>query len=138
MATRILLLFLILPALEIYLFLLVGEVLGLLNSVIILLVLSSIGGLILRIQGLRLLMEVQAMMARGELPAAALVEGVLLAVGGILLLTPGFLTDLLALALLLPLTRRPLGRWALTLLEKRLVVSSQPGPSDKGPTIIDV
>lgn len=77
---------------------------------------TGVGGAALaRHQGMRVLRELQERMGRGELPGRALMDGVLIMVGGALLLTPGFLTDLVGFSLLFPMTRvgyrRMLGRW---------------------------
>jgi UPF0716 protein FxsA len=68
-------------------------------------------------------------MARGEAPAIEMFEGVLLLVGALLLLTPGFLTDLLGFACLVPLTRRALAFWLL----KRVAVVTPGGAPGNAP-----
>jgi len=66
-------------------------------------------------------------LARGETPAIEMFEGVLLLVGALLLLTPGFITDLLGFVCLIPITRRALAFWAL----KRFTVVTPAGPGQK-------
>jgi len=82
-----------------------------------------IGAALARHQGLATLQRLQATMARGEAPAIEMVEGVLLLVGALLLLTPGFFTDALGFACLLPPTRRLLSLWLL----KRFMVITPAG-----------
>src|SRR5262249_218608 len=65
-----------------------------------------IGASLVRRQGLAVLRTIRATMARGEFPAHSLVDGALVLVGGTLLLTPGFLTDVAGFTLLVPWTRR--------------------------------
>ena len=82
-----------------------------------------------RMQGLATLQRLQATLARGETPAIEMFEGVLLFVGALLLLTPGFITDLIGFACLIPVTRRALAWWAL----KRFTVVTPGGPGRKPP-----
>lgn len=102
----LLLLFLSIPAIEIYLFVRVGESIGALPTIFIVVFTAIFGVALLRWQGLVTLTRVQTAMARGELPALALLEGALLLVAGTLLLTPGFLTDTIGFVLLIPPLRR--------------------------------
>lgn len=100
------LLFLSIPIIEIYLLIQVGEVIGALPTIFIVVFTAVLGVALLRWQGLVTLTRVQAALARGELPAQALLEGALLLVAGALLLTPGFFTDAIGFALLISPLRR--------------------------------
>lgn len=106
----LLLLFIVVPMAEIYVMIAVGREIGAFNTIVALVVIAAAGSWLLRYQGLRTLAEVQAALARGEPPAAALIDGLVLILAGALLLAPGFLTDLLAFLCLLPPVRRALGR----------------------------
>lgn len=101
----LLLLFTVVPALEIALFLRVGGVLGVPGSVGLVLLTGIVGASLARAQGLAVLLRVQQTLGRGELPSRDLLDGALVLVGGVLLLTPGFLTDCVGLSLLLPPSR---------------------------------
>ncbi|PWC32251.1 FxsA family protein [Azospirillum sp. TSO35-2] len=108
-----LLLILLLPILEIVGFIQVGDWIGA-GPTIGLLALSALVGMILvRHQGLGSLTRAQAAAARGEAPIGTVLDGFCAVFAGILLIIPGFLTDLLGLALLVPPLRRGLGRWLL-------------------------
>lgn len=120
----LLLLFLLVPLVEIYLLIKIGGVIGALPTVVLVVLTAVLGAALARYQGLATLQRLQATMARGEAPAIEMFEGVLLLVGALLLLTPGFLTDLLGFACLLPLTRRALAFWLL----KRMTVVTPAGP----------
>ena len=89
---------------------------------------AVIGAVLARVQGLATLQRLQATMARGEAPASEMLEGALLLVGALLLLTPGFFTDALGFACLLPPSRRLLSLW---LLKRFMVITpaGQPGQS---------
>ena len=83
-------LFLIIPIIEIYFLIKVGEVIGALPTIILVVLTAVIGAGLLRQQGLSTLARLQQNISQGKIPAQEMVEGVLLAVGGALLMTPGF------------------------------------------------
>jgi UPF0716 protein FxsA len=106
MFARLALLFVIVPLVELALLIQVGQVVGL-GPTILLVLATGIGGAALaRREGLRTLSAIQGDMASGRIPGSALLDGAAILFGGALLLTPGVLTDLLGLSLLVPLTRR--------------------------------
>lgn len=104
------LLFLSIPILEIYLLIQVGESIGALPTIFMVVFTAVLGVALLRWQGLVTLTRVQTAMARGELPAVAMIEGMFLLVAGALLLTPGFFTDGIGFVLLVPPIRQFLAR----------------------------
>ena len=100
------LLFVLVPVVEIALFIRVGGAIGLLPTLAVVLATAALGTWMLRREGLATLAKARARLDLGELPASQLLEGMLLLVGGTLLLTPGFMTDAVGFACLLPPTRR--------------------------------
>lgn len=106
-------LFLGIPLVEIYLLIQVGHVIGALPTIALCVLTAIIGGSLLRQQGFETLQRARSNLDRGQVPAMELFEGVALAVGGALLLTPGFATDAVGFACLIPFTRRYLIRAAL-------------------------
>ncbi len=100
------LIFLSVPLIEIYLLIEIGGVIGAPATVFLVVFTAVLGALLLRQQGLYTLQKVQQQMSRGEMPAMAMLEGVCLVIGGVLLLTPGFLTDSIGFLLLIGPTRR--------------------------------
>ncbi len=102
------LLFVIVPLIEIVLLINVGKVIGAWYTVGLVLLSAFIGVNMLRHQGLSTLMRARARMDGGEIPAQEMIEGVILAVGGALLVTPGFVTDFFGFCCLIPYTRRAL------------------------------
>jgi UPF0716 protein FxsA len=110
----ILLLFIVVPLIEISLFIQVGSILGVWATIGVVLLTAFVGASLVRSQGVQTLLTVQQRLRAGELPAQQILEGVLLAVAGILLLTPGFMTDIMGLAVLLPAPRAFLARRLMT------------------------
>ncbi len=101
----ILLLFLAVPIIEIYIVIQVGASIGILPTVALLILISVTGAWLLRHQGLSVLARIQSKLAKGEIPGKELVDGLLIAFAGALMLTPGFLTDAFGIFLMLPPTR---------------------------------
>lgn len=106
----LLLLFLLVPVAEIYLLIKVGQEIGALPTIGLVVATAVLGAWLLRQQGLSTLMRAREMLDRGELPALQLLEGVILLVGGAMLLTPGFVTDVIGFACLVPALRQALVR----------------------------
>jgi len=120
----LLLLFVMLPIIEITVLIKVGTRLGALPT-LALLFLSAMAGLyILRRQGVSTLLRINQRLAVGEVPAREMLEGVVLAVGGALLLIPGFVTDVFGLLCLIPGVRQ---RLALALIERAMVAPATRG-----------
>jgi UPF0716 protein FxsA len=105
MLGRLLLLFTVVPLLELYLLIEVGSRLGAATTVILIAVTGVAGALLARVQGFRVILEIRGRLAEGRLPADELLSGGLVVAGGLLLVTPGILTDVVGLALLLPFVR---------------------------------
>ena len=103
-------LFIIVPLIELYLIIEVGSHIGALWTVLIVIMTAVIGVQLLRIQGFNTLRRAQQNMEQGALPAMEMLEGIVLAVGGALLITPGFITDALGFLCLIPFTRRAMIR----------------------------
>lgn len=120
----LLLLFIGLPMVEIYVLIQVGHEIGALWTIALLFAIAALGSALLRLEGLATLTKVQAAMARGELPAEAILEGLILLLAGVLMVTPGFVTDIAGFLCLLPPVRKALAR----ALGARLMLRVQRGP----------
>lgn len=94
-----------LPLIEIALFIAIGQAIGLLPTLLGIVLTGIIGAMVLRWQGVATLRELQARLERGEMPARQMGDAMLIGLAGLLLLLPGYFTDLLGLLLLLPFTR---------------------------------
>lgn len=110
----LLLLFLIIPAIEIALFIQIGGAIGVIPTLLLIVITAVLGVTLLRMQGLRTLVRVQESLDRGEIPAIELIEGMMLLISGAFLLTPGFFTDAVGFAVLVPAIRRSVALWLLT------------------------
>jgi UPF0716 protein FxsA len=119
--------FLVVPVLEIWLLIQVGSVIGGPATVALLLADSLLGAWIVRREGRRAWRALQEALRSGRMPERELADGGLVLVGGALLLTPGFFTDLLGFACVLPFTRplmRRLGAWFFRRRVKRMAAAS--------------
>lgn len=101
-------LFLLIPLIEIYFLIQVGELIGAGWTIFLVVATAVIGAGLLRMQGLNTLHKAQVSMSQGQLPAIAMFEGVALLFSGALLLTPGFFTDAIGFILLVPPIRQGL------------------------------
>ena len=102
---RLLLLFTIVPLVELALLIKLGQKIGLLNTVAVVIVTGIVGAALARSQGFTILSRIQNELRIGQLPGDSLIEGALILSGALLLLTPGLITDAFGFAMLLPLTR---------------------------------
>jgi UPF0716 protein FxsA len=113
---RLLILFTCVPILEIYVLLEAGRQIGLSATILLILLTGIAGAWLARTQGVEILRRIQVEMAEGRMPAEALLDGAMILIGGVLLLTPGFCTDLLGFTFLAPFSRtfwrNLLAKWA--------------------------
>ncbi len=114
---KLLLAFTVIPTVELYLLISIGQLIGPLATVGLILSTGIIGAALTRREGLAVVSTLRADLEKGLPPADHLVEGGLVVAGGLLLITPGVLTDITGFALVQPFTRRrlapPLKRWLL-------------------------
>lgn len=115
------LLFLVVPIVELAVIIQVGQAAGVWNTIGLLVLMSLVGGWLMKREGLGVLRRVQRSVEQGRVPGTELVDGLLILVGGALMLTPGFLTDVLGLSLLLPPVRAVVRRVAA----RRLTIAAQ-------------
>lgn len=104
---RFFLLFLLLfPVLELFVLIRVGMSIGFLATFLLLVAGSLLGIFVIRVAGLATALRTRESLARGELPAGEMLDGLMMVVGGGLLLLPGFISDVLGLLMLMPFSRR--------------------------------
>ena len=120
MLSRLIFLFVAVPLLELVVLLRIGQWIGLMPTVALVIATGVAGAALARRQGIRAFLAVQRELASGRLPGRSLLDGLAILVGGALLLTPGVLTDLLGFGLLLPASRRWLQGLARRTLERRV------------------
>lgn len=129
--------FIVLPIVEIYVIVQVGQVIGAPWTILLLIADSAVGAWLVRREGSRAWRALREALDAGRMPGRELADGALILIGGTLMLTPGFVTDALGILLILP-PSRPLFRGLLTALVARRVTldvtNPGPGPSS-GPVV---
>ena len=116
MFARLLILFTVVPLVELALLIKLGNVIGLWPTIFIVIGTGVLGAALARSQGTQVISAIRAEVAEGRPPTESLLNGLLVLVGGVVLLTPGLLTDLLGFSLLIPFTRN----WFKKKLQSRL------------------
>ena len=125
--------FILVPIVEMIVLIKVGGAIGALSTVALVFLTAAIGLALLRRQGPSTLARAQEKMQSGALPAKEMVEGIFLAVGGALLLTPGFITDALGFCCLIPGIRHVIIAWGISHIRFsniQAASSYKSGPSD--------
>lgn len=113
MFARLFLLFTSVSLLEIFVLVKVGSFLGALPTIMLVVITALIGSALVRSQGLQLVAQLQQRLAQGEMPGQQLIEGMMLIITGVLLVTPGFVTDFAGLLLLQPSIRAGIAKTIL-------------------------
>jgi UPF0716 protein FxsA len=111
MFIKLFLAFTLVPFIEIYLLIKIGAQVGAFNTILIVILTGLLGASLARREGIKTMTKVRESMNRGELPAEEMLDAMLIFVAGVVLLTPGFITDLTGLALLVPKARSWFKRW---------------------------
>jgi UPF0716 protein FxsA len=120
-------LFIVVPLAELYVILRVGDAIGVAWTILLLAADSVLGSVLLRTQGRSVWGRFNAALAEGKMPHREVMDGVLVIFGGAFLITPGFLTDIVGLLLLVPPTRALIRRFVVRRLGRRVVVGVVPG-----------
>ncbi len=126
----IFLLFLIIPFIEIYLLLKIGAIVGVFPTIFLVVFTAVLGAWLLRQQGLATWLRLQESLAKGTIPAFEMIEGPILLVGGALLLTPGFFTDILGFLCLIPASRKKLANY---IIAKGIITTTGAAPGQQTP-----
>ena len=108
---KLFLVFMIVPLIEIYLLVKVGVEYGAFHTVLFVIMTAAIGAFYAKLEGLRTLRRLQLQLSNGQMPAEEILDSILIFIAGILLLTPGFLTDGIGFLILIPITRNSVKRW---------------------------
>jgi len=120
------------PLTELYVLIKVGRAIGAGTTIGLVILTAVLGAWLLRLQGLVTLARVRAALEAGELPAIELVEGLILLITAVLLLTPGFITDAIGFLVLLPGVRRTLAKGLAAQLVVRSIHPGGRGPRRPG------
>ncbi|HUE44879.1 MAG TPA: FxsA family protein [Aestuariivirgaceae bacterium] len=138
MAWLLIAVFIVVPLLEIFAFIQVGSAIGALPTLALIVLTAVVGALLVRRQGLKVVLDARDSLARDELPLAAAVHGGLLLLAGLLLLTPGFVTDSVGFLLLVPAVRSRVATRILRWLEARTKVGARSAPGrGRRPAVIE-
>lgn len=129
--------FIVVPLVEIYVLIQVGQVIGVWWTILLLVADSILGTWLIRREGGRAWRALQTALSSGRMPAKELADGALILIGGTLMLSPGFVTDAFGILLILPFTRPVARRLLTTVVARRLVVVPPPGrrPPGDGPVV---
>ena len=141
MLARLLLLFILLPMVELALLLLIAQHTSALFTLGLIIVTGVIGAWLARREGTQCLSRIQKELSRGQLPGDSLVDALMILIAGAVLLTPGVLTDLLGFFLLIPPIRVVLKQYVIARFKDRIVVSgfsASPPHGGDSDDIIDV
>lgn len=115
-------LFIVVPFIELYVILQIGREIGAVWTIALLIFMSVAGAALVKREGFGVLRRAQQRMEAGQVPGRELVDGVMILFAGALLLTPGFLSDVVGILLLLPPIRVTLRAAAIRALRKRVVI----------------
>ena len=111
MLARLVLLFTVLPLIELVILIEIGTRIGAFGTVLVVIATAIIGASLARIQGLNTIRRIQKSLSEGRLPAEELLDGFLIFAAGVLLIAPGFLTDISGFLFLIPVSRNRIKLW---------------------------
>lgn len=120
MLGRLFLLFTLVPLAELYLLVTLGGLMGVGPTIALVAVTGMLGAALARREGRKALASYQEAMAKGQLPEEGIVSGLLILAGGVMLITPGVLTDIFGLSMMIPPVRRAAARLVKRRLQKRI------------------
>ncbi|SNX54833.1 FxsA family protein [Thermoanaerobacterium sp. RBIITD] len=108
---KILALFIVVPLIELYILIVLGKNIGVLPTILIVVGAGIVGVSMLKREGFKVIREFKNALNEGRVPGDELLNGILVLVGGVLLITPGLITDAMGFLLLIPATRNTAKRW---------------------------
>jgi len=117
---RLFLLFTVVPLIELYLLIAIGRVLGPVPTIGLVLITGALGAWFARLEGARVILRWQEAVARQQMPKEGVIDGFLIFVGGLLLITPGILTDIAGLCMVMPFTRRVIAGFVRAWFERQI------------------
>jgi len=118
--TKLLILFVIVPVTELYILIEVGKRIGSLTIIGIIIFTGILGAYLVKNQGFMILKKIQNDLNDGIMPGDSLIQGAIILAGGILLLTPGFVTDILGFIFLIPVSRNVIKKYLLKWLKGKI------------------
>lgn len=122
--TKLLISFVIVPVIELYILIEVGKKIGSLTTIGIIILTGIIGAYLVKGQGFMILRKIQNDLNEGIMPGDSLIQGAIILAGGIFLLTPGFVTDIIGFIFLIPASRRVVKKYLLKWLKGKIKESN--------------
>ena len=142
---RLFLLFTVVPLVELYLLIAIGRVLGPVPTIALVLVTGALGAWFARLEGAKVIRSWQEAVARQELPKDGVIDGFLIFIGGVMLITPGILTDIAGLSMVMPPTRRMIAHRVRRWFERQIATgrvqvyaTGYNGAGSGRPDVIDI
>ena len=114
------LIFVVTPLVELAILIYIGTLIGALNTILIVVITGLTGAFLARRQGIATFSRIRSNLEQGILPSGDLFQAVLILIGGLLLLTPGLITDLAGFALLIPKSRNVVTRWLRNFIQRKI------------------
>ncbi|MEA1940343.1 MAG: FxsA family protein [Candidatus Caldatribacteriota bacterium] len=118
--SKLLALFIIVPMVELYALIEIGKRIGALTTISIIILTGVIGTYLIKNQGFIILRKIQSDINEGILPGDSLIQGAIILAGGLLLLTPGFITDIAGFVFLIPTSRKIVKKYLLIWLKRKI------------------
>ena len=133
MLVKLFIAFTLIPVLELYLLIKIGSAMGLLNTLALVVLTGFVGAYLAKMQGMQTMIRVRTQVQAGNMPGEDLIDAAIIFVAGVVLLTPGLLTDIAGILLLFPVTRFHFKRWArkkidLWMKQPNVTIRRYPGP----------
>ena len=120
MFIRLFILFTFVPIIELAILIEIGSRVGTFHTIMLIITTGIVGALLAQSQGLAVIRKIQEELSFGRPPAGELVDGLFVLVGGLLLVTPGIITDIVGFALLLPITRNIIKQWLIRKIQSNI------------------
>lgn len=117
---KLFLIFAVVPVIELALLIKIGSVIGTLNTIIIVILTAVAGAYMVKLEGIAVMYRIQENMQQGTFPAEELINGMMILMAGVLLLTPGFFTDVVGFLMVFPVSRGVIKRIAGRYIKKRM------------------
>lgn len=117
---RLLFLFVMVPLVELSILIKLGKYLGTLNTILIIILTGILGASFAKSQGIGIISKIRNSLNQGKIPGEEMIQGLMILAGGLMLITPGFITDLVGFSLILPQSRKLFAGWLLVYLKKKI------------------
>lgn len=120
---KLFIIFTLIPVIELSLLIKIGSIIGVMNTVILVLLTALAGAYLVKMEGLGVMMRFQNNLAAGQFPAEEILDGAMILVAGALLVTPGVITDIIGFSLVFPASRRIIKKFLKVYIQKKISTS---------------